>query len=232
VPLWQSTWPPYMEVNRRNTSSTEICTFERNISCSLHQTIEFCPETDFSKNTFAVIYLFIFFFFALNSPSLFSEAKCICISWWKKCPQKYNKHCIQQIYSMGWIPDFPPYASRLYAGLNFLISLWIWRTDYVGDIDDFSVQPRRKTLIAIVCDQPSSGDRRSFGIWWWTEWSGPEHISGDGDKWAWNNGGTMKNRRKSKKVEENLLPCHLAFEEYHMNSLRIEPETLRWEAGI
>jgi len=87
-----------------------------------------------------------------------------------------------------------------------------------GDIDDFSVQPIRRTLIVIVCDQPSDGHRRSFGICWWIEWSGSEHISGDGDKRVWNNRGAMNNRRWSKKVEEKLLPCHLAVKEYHTNS--------------
>jgi hypothetical protein len=136
----------------------------------------------------------------------------------KYVPRNKTEHCIQQIHSIGWIPDFPPYAYWLYAGLNFLINSRIWRIAYAGDVDDFSVQSRRKTLIDIVCDQPRSGHGRSFGMWWWTEWSGPGHVSGDDDKRVWNNSGTMNNRRKSKQVEEELLSCHLAFKELHMNS--------------
>lgn len=201
-----------MEVNRWNTYRLPLKSvhFERKISYSLHQIIKLWSETDFSNNVSLLFSLFM----CWNCRSYFQKQSILYFLIKKSAPRNKTK----QIFSIGWFPDYPPDTCELYAGLNFINNLWIWRIAYAGDFGDFSVQPRRNTLLVIVCDQPSSGHRRSFRMWCWTEWSVSEHISGDGDKWVWNNGGTMNNRRKSKKIEEKLLQCYLAFKEYHMNS--------------
>jgi len=47
----------------------------------------------FFKQYFSVIFVV----YALNSPGLFSEGKCICVVCWKHVPRNKTKSCIQQI---------------------------------------------------------------------------------------------------------------------------------------